>query len=79
MLVTYDSSAVYVAFQVWESAGITAQLTRRDADLLTDDAVILLLDAHRDRRVLGPTAQDVASAALPRRVVREARVFPMNH
>ncbi len=39
-----------MAFQVWESAGITAQLTRRDANLLTDDAVILLLDTHRDRQ-----------------------------
>ncbi|GMR13181.1 MAG: hypothetical protein BMS9Abin29_1383 [Gemmatimonadota bacterium] len=50
VLVTYDSSAVYVAFQVWESGGITAQLTRRDANLLTDDSVILLLDTHRDRQ-----------------------------
>jgi len=48
--VLYDSSHLYIAFRVDDSEAPTAQLTRRDADLLGDDAVILLLDTHHDRR-----------------------------
>ena len=49
-LVLHDSANVYVAFRVFDPERPAAQLTRRDADLLQDDAVILLLDTHHDRQ-----------------------------
>lgn len=49
-LVIYDSSCLYIAFRVWEPGSITAQLTSRDAELLNDDAVILVLDTYLDRQ-----------------------------
>ena len=48
--VLYDSTHLYVAFVVHDPDPPTAQLTRRDAQLLNDDAVVLLLDTHRDRQ-----------------------------
>lgn len=48
--VLYDSANIYVAFQIWDAEPPTAQLTRRDADLFDDDAVILILDTYNDRR-----------------------------
>jgi len=49
-LVLHDSAHVYVAFRVYDPGRPAAQLTRRDADLLQDDAVVLLLDTHHDRQ-----------------------------
>ena len=49
-MVLYDSGHLYVAFTLWDSQPPTAQLTRRDADLFDDDAVILVLDTYHDRR-----------------------------
>ncbi|MGD2153362.1 MAG: DUF5916 domain-containing protein, partial [Gemmatimonadales bacterium] len=49
-LVMYDSTALYVAFRLDDSGPPTAELTRRDAELLDDDAVVVLLDTHYDRR-----------------------------
>ncbi len=49
-LVMYDSTALYVAFRLRDSEPPTAQLTRRDADLLEDDAVVILLDTYNDNR-----------------------------
>ncbi|MBC8400476.1 MAG: carbohydrate binding family 9 domain-containing protein [Candidatus Marinimicrobia bacterium] len=49
-MVTYDSSRLFIAFRVWEPGSITAQLTSRDAALLNDDAVILVLDTYFDRQ-----------------------------
>jgi hypothetical protein len=48
--VLYDATALYVAFEVHDDQAPTAQLTRRDAELLEDDAVVLVLDTHRDRQ-----------------------------
>jgi hypothetical protein len=48
--VLYDSTHLYVAFRVADDGEPTAQLTRRDSDLLSDDAVVLMLDTHHDRR-----------------------------
>ena len=48
--VLYDAGHLYVAFRAWDSESITAQLTQRDADLLRDDAVVLVLDSTNDRR-----------------------------
>ena len=49
-MVLYDSAQLYVAFVVWDPDAPAAQLTRRDAALLNDDAVVLLLDTHHDRQ-----------------------------
>jgi hypothetical protein len=49
-MVVYDSSQIYVAFVVWDPDAPAAQLTRRDAQLLNDDAVVLLLDTHNDKQ-----------------------------
>ncbi len=49
-LVMYDETHLYVAFRVWDPEPLTARLTRRDAELLEDDAVVLVLDSHFDRQ-----------------------------
>ena len=49
-LVLYDAGHVYVAFRAWDTEPITAQLTQRDADLLRDDAVAVVIDTTFDRR-----------------------------
>jgi hypothetical protein len=49
-LVLYDTAHLYVAFRAWDADPVTAQLTQRDADLLRDDAVVILLDTTNDRR-----------------------------
>jgi len=46
----YDSAYVYVAFQGWDPQPLTAQLTRRDANLSEDDVFVVLLDTFRDRQ-----------------------------
>jgi len=49
-LVLYDAGHLYVAFRSWDTEPITAQLTQRDADLLRDDAVAVVIDTTFDRR-----------------------------
>jgi hypothetical protein len=49
-LVLYDAGHLYVAFRAWDAEPVTAQLTQRDADLLRDDAVAVVLDTTFDRR-----------------------------
>jgi len=48
--VLYDAGHLYVAFRAWDPEPITAQLTQRDADLLRDDAVVVVLDSTNDQR-----------------------------
>jgi len=48
--VLYDSDRLYISFSLHDPSPPTAQLTRRDADLFNDDAVILILDTYHDRR-----------------------------
>ena len=48
--VLYDAEALYLAFEVHDDEPPTAQLTRRDASLLEDDAIVVLLDTHGDRQ-----------------------------
>ena len=50
--ILYDEVYVYFGFRCFDSQPdkITAQLTQRDADLLTDDAVIIVIDTFHDRR-----------------------------
>jgi len=49
-LVLYDSTHVYFAFRSPDPEPVTARLTQRDADLLDDDAVCVLLDTHHDHQ-----------------------------
>jgi len=49
-LCQYDERNLYISFRVRDSHRPVAQLTRRDADLLTDDAVIVILDSFNDKR-----------------------------
>ncbi len=49
-LVLYDAGHLYVAFRAFDPEPVTAQLTQRDAELLHDDAVAVLLDSYDDGR-----------------------------
>ncbi len=48
--ILYDSAYVYIAFKGWDQDPVTAQLTRRDADLGNDDVFVVILDTYRDRQ-----------------------------
>lgn len=50
VLVAYDSTHLYIAFRVFDTEEATAQLTRRDASLFDDDAVVVMLDTYHDRQ-----------------------------
>lgn len=50
VLVLQDARAVYFAFRVFDPEEPTAQITRRDANLTSDDAVGVILDTFRDRQ-----------------------------
>lgn len=50
VLILQDSEALYVAFRLWDAQEPTAQLTRRDAALTSDDAVSIVLDTYHDRQ-----------------------------
>ncbi len=50
VLVLQDDVALYVAYRVWDSQEPTAQVTRRDAQLTSDDMVGFTLDTFRDRQ-----------------------------
>jgi len=46
-----DDLHLYVAFRAYDDgAAITADLTQRDADLFSDDVVVVLLDSSHDRK-----------------------------
>ena len=46
----YDEATLYVAFELSDDIPPTAQLTRRDANLLNDDSVIFVLDSFNDHQ-----------------------------
>ena len=50
--ILYDDLYVYFGFRCFdpEPSQIAAQLTQRDSDLLTDDAVLVVIDTFADRR-----------------------------
>ena len=48
--VLVDSAHIYVAFRCWDDQPITARLTQRDSNLLSDDSVVVLLDTAHDRQ-----------------------------
>ena len=45
-----DATHVYVAFRCWDDQPLTARLTQRDSNLLSDDSVVVLLDTANDRQ-----------------------------
>ncbi len=50
VMVMQDQGAIYVAFRVFDSGEPVGQITRRDANITSDDAVGFLLDTYRDRQ-----------------------------
>jgi hypothetical protein len=49
-LVARDASFIYVAFRCWDDQPLTARLSQRDSDLLSDDSVMVVLDTAHDRQ-----------------------------
>jgi hypothetical protein len=49
-IVAVDAGHVYVAFRCWDPEPLVARLTQRDADLLSDDSVVVVLDTAHDRQ-----------------------------
>lgn len=48
--VLYDERNLYVAFRAYDHDAVTAQLTQRDADLFTDDSIVVILDSSHDHQ-----------------------------
>ncbi|MEZ4425432.1 MAG: DUF5916 domain-containing protein [Gemmatimonadota bacterium] len=48
--VLFDSTHLHVAMRAWDADPLTAQLTRRDADLAQDDFFAVILDTFHDRQ-----------------------------
>ena len=69
----YDSTFVYVAFEGWDSEAVTAQLTRRDADLANDDVFVVILDTYRDRQSAYVFAVNPLGTQADARVVSDGR------
>ncbi len=72
-VVLYDAEHLYVAFSLWEPEAATAQLTRRDANLFNDDAVILLLDTYHDQRSAYYFMTNILSTQTDGRIVDDGR------
>jgi hypothetical protein len=77
-LVLYDEDHLYVAFRAWDDEEPTAQLTRRDAPMGDDDAVILLLDSHHDRQSAYFFATNLLGTQTDARVVNDGRTVDLN-
>ncbi len=69
----YDSAYVYVAFKGWDPEAVTAQLTRRDADLSNDDVFVVILDTYRDRQSAYVFAVNPLGTQVDARVVNDGR------
>lgn len=72
-LVLYDAGHLYVAFRAWDSQPPTAQLTQRDADLFSDDSVIVLLDTYGDRQSAYYFQTNVLGTQTDGRIVDDGR------
>ncbi len=74
--VLYDDVYVYFAFRCFDSQpeSITAQLTQRDADLLTDDAIIVVIDTFHDRRSAYFFATNLLGTQFDGRITDNGRV-----
>ena len=74
--VLYDDAYVYFGFRCYDSepSQITAQLNRRDSDLLNDDAVLVVLDTFHDTRSGYYFATNLLGTQLDGRVTDNGRV-----
>lgn len=74
--VLYDDAYVYFGFRCYDSepSQITAQLNRRDSDLLSDDAVLVVLDTFHDTRSGYYFATNLLGTQLDGRVTDNGRV-----
>ncbi len=77
-LLLHDDDAVYVAFRVWDDTTITAQLSRRDANLLEDDAVLVLLDTFHDRQSAYYFATNLLATQADGRIANDGRTIDEN-
>ncbi|MCX6543889.1 MAG: DUF5916 domain-containing protein [Acidobacteria bacterium] len=50
VFIALDTRYIYVAFRCWDDQPLTARLTQRDGDLLSDDSVVVVLDTADDRQ-----------------------------
>jgi len=78
--VLYDDAYVYFGFRCHDSQprNITAQLNQRDADLLTDDAVLVVLDTFHDSRSAYYFATNLLGTQLDGRITDNGRVVDNN-
>jgi hypothetical protein len=76
VFVLYDDTHVYFGFRCHDSepSSITAQLNRRDSDLLRDDAVLVVLDTFHDLRSAYFFATNLLGTQLDGRVTDNGRV-----
>jgi len=74
----HDDATIYIAFRVWDDAPIAAQLTRRDANLLEDDAVLVLLDTFHDRQSGYYFATNLLATQSDGRIVNDGRTIDQN-
>lgn len=77
-LVMYDDRALYVAFRSPDPEPPLAELTQRDADLFSDDAVIVLLDSHFDRQTAYYFITNPRGAQADGRVADDGRTVDPN-
>ena len=71
--ILYDSAFIYVAFKGWDPDPVTAQLTRRDSDLVNDDSFVVLLDTFRDRQSAYLFAVNPLGTQADARVINDGR------
>jgi hypothetical protein len=76
--VLYDEGHLYVAMLAWDDEEPTAQLTRRDAKLDDDDAVIIILDSHNDRQSAYVFAANLLDTQADGRIANDGRTVDLN-
>ena len=77
-LLLHDEETIYIAFRVWDDAPIAAQLTRRDANLLEDDSVLIVLDTFHDRQSGYYFATNLLATQSDGRIANDGRTIDQN-
>ncbi len=77
-LVLHDEGHLYVAFRAWDDEEPTAQLMRRDSDLGSDDAVVIILDSHHDRQSAYLFATNLLGTQSDGRIANDGRTVDLN-
>ncbi len=77
-LLLHDEQTIYIAFRVWDDTPIAAQLTRRDANLLEDDSVVILLDTFHDRQSAYYFATNLLATQSDGRIANDGRTIDQN-